>query len=173
MPQTTIAAACRERGIKRNDWNEAKAQGVDPWDRAAMDAWLGSRRHRLADGATLSTSSADFVPAGDAMTLEQIEDLIRRATNIDDVKILKEKVLALKGVVAVREETKELIDIGQVRESATRVYSAVRAELLKLPSDCAPRCEGLTAPAIQKLLREEIVAILTRLSDESSKLYEE
>lgn len=169
MPRTTIADACRQRGIDRKDWDEAKRQGVDPWDRKAMEEWLGARRHRIKPGATLSAGVAG--DEGEAMTLEEIEDKIRRASNIDDVKILKEKVLALKGVVAVREETRELVSVGEVRESMTRVYSAVRAELLKLPSDCAPRCEGLPAAQIQKLLRDEIQAILTRLSDEKGRLY--
>jgi phage terminase Nu1 subunit (DNA packaging protein) len=68
-------------------------------------------------------------------------------------------------------EIGELIPTAEVRESVIRVYSAVRAELLKLPSDCAPRIEGLSASAIQKFLREEIVAILTRLSDENANSF--
>lgn len=169
MPSTTIAAACRERGIPRKDWDEAKRQGVDCWDRAAFDEWQSGRRHRLKPDATLPPDPG--TPEGDAMTLEQIEDRIRRAVGIDEIKILKEKAAALKITTGIRADTKELVAVGEVRESMTRVYSAVRGEMLKLPSDCAPRLEGLSASQIQALLRDEVISILTRLSDETSKLY--
>jgi hypothetical protein len=165
MPKTTIAAACRDRGIDRKVWDEAKRQGVDPWDRGAMDAWLGSRRHRIKDGTELSE------PVATAQTLEQMEHAIRSATNIDDVKILKEKVLALKGIVAVQTDTRELVPVGEVRQSMTRVCSAARGELMKLTSDLPPRLEGMGAAAIQKVIKEEVIAILTRLSDETNALY--
>ena len=165
MPKTTIASACRERGIDRKLWDEAKRQGVDCWDRAALDAWLGSRRHRIKSGTELSE------PVATAQTLEQMEHAIRSATNIDDVKILKEKVLALKGIVAVQTDTRELVPVGEVRQSMTRVCSAARGELMKLTSDLPPRLEGMGAAAIQKVIKEEVIAILTRLSDETNALY--
>lgn len=65
----------------------------------------------------------------------------------------------------------DLIDVGAVQASATRVYGVVRGELLKLPGDVAPRIEGLAAAQIQALLRDEIVAILERLSGESGRLH--
>lgn len=169
MPRTTIAEACRERGIPRQDWDEARRQGVDCWDRAAFDEWQAGRRHRLKPDAVLPPDPE--TPEGEAMTLEQIEDRIRRATGIEEIKILKEKSAALKITTGIRADTRELVPVGEVRESMTRVYSAVRGELLKLPSDAAPRLEGLGAAQIQALLRDEIIAILERLSSETGKLY--
>jgi hypothetical protein len=165
MPKTTIAAACRDRGIDRKVWDEAKRQGVDPWDRKAMEAWMKSRRHRIKPGTKLAQEVAT------AQTLEQMEHAIRSATNIDDVKILKEKVLALKGIVAVQTDTRELVPVGEVRQSMTRVCSAARGELMKLTSDLPPRLEGLPASSMSKIIKAEIIAILTRLSDETSALY--
>jgi hypothetical protein len=165
MPKTTIAAACRDRGIDRKAWDEAKRQGVDPWDRKAMEAWMKSRRHRIKPGTELAQEVAT------AQTLEQMEHAIRSATNIDDVKILKEKVLALKGIVAVQTDTRELVPVGEVRQSMTRVCSAARGELMKLTSDLPPRLEGLPASSMSKIIKAEIIAILTRLSDETSALY--
>jgi hypothetical protein len=166
MPQTTIAQACRDRGIDRKDWDEAKRRGIDPWNREAMAEWLGSKRHRIAPGAEMKEGI-------EAQTLEQMEDAIRKATDIDSVKILKEKLAALKIAVQVRTETRELVPVGEVRESMTRCVSVARGELLKLASDLPPRLAGLSEATIQSIIRESIIDTLTRLSDETNEIYSE
>lgn len=169
MPRTTIAEACRKRKIDRKDWDEAKRQGVDPWDQKAMIDWQSGRRHRLKPGATLPPES----PEAKAQSLEEIEDAIKRASDIDAVKILKEKLAGIKIAVQVRAETRELVPVGEVRQSITRVVSAARAQLLKLSSDVPPKLAGLTEAEMQVIIREEITEILTRLSNETSELYAE
>lgn len=77
-----------------------------------------------------------------------------------------------RAVIENKIRLREFVDAGEVRESMTRIYSAVRGELLKLPTEISPRLEGLQPTAICKLLRDEIIDILTRLSDENSKLYQ-
>jgi hypothetical protein len=166
MPKTTIADACRQRGISRGDWDEAKRQGIDPWDRKAMDAWISKKRHKLAPGAKIT----DQVAAS-AQTLEEMEHAIRSATDIDTVKILKEKVMALKGIVAVQQETRELVPSGEVRESITRAVSVSRGELLKLSSDLPPKLEGLPPAKMQVIIRAAVIDVLARLSDETRDLY--
>lgn len=168
MPKTTITDACRKRGISTSDWGEAKRQGVDPWDQAAMAIWLGKRRHRIKPGTV--TSAPEAVSA---QTLAEIEQAIRSATNIDDVKILKEKVIALKGIISVQIESKELVPAGKVREAATACYSVIRAELLKLTSDLPPQLAGLSETKIQKVLRENIIEILENLSNQQNKVFDE
>ena len=168
MPQTTIAAACRERGIDRKQWDEAKRQGVDCWDRKAFDEWQGKRRHRIKPGAKVNGNST----AAKADTIEQMEDALRRSKSIDEIKILKEKLAALKIAVQVRTETRELVSVGEVRQSMTRIVSAARGELLKLSSDLPPRLAGLAEAKIQGIIREAIVEILTRLADETNELYQ-
>jgi phage terminase Nu1 subunit (DNA packaging protein) len=65
----------------------------------------------------------------------------------------------------------ELISCAEVRQSVYRVCRACRDEFLKLPHDLPPRLEGLPASQIAKVLRAEIVEILTRLSDESANSF--
>jgi hypothetical protein len=167
MPRTTIAEACRQRGIDRKNWDEAKRQGVDPWDRAAMDKWISGLRHRIKPGTTIppGTESAD------AQTIEEIEKALREAKDIDTVKILHEKLKGLQVALKVQRDSRELVPVGEVRQSMTRVTSAARAEILKLAADMPPRLEGLDAAGMQKILRDALHEILTRLSDETSKLY--
>ena len=167
MPRTTIADACRKRGINRKDWDEAKRQGVDCWNVEAFETWQSRRRSRIKPGTKTTTPEAVT-----AQTLDEIEKAIRSAGNIDDVKILKEKVMALKGIITVQIESKELVPSGKVREAATACYSVVRAELLKLTSDLPPQLSGLSETKIQKVLRENIIEILDNLSDAQGKVFQ-
>jgi hypothetical protein len=60
-----------------------------------------------------------------------------------------------------------------VREAATSCFSVVRAELLKLTSDLPPQLSGLGETKIQKVLRENIIEVLERLSDAQSKIFDD
>lgn len=166
MPRTTIAEACRKRGIDRADWDEAKRQGIDPWIAKDMEEWLKKKRHRIKPGTTLTENESS-----NAQTLEQIEDAIRKAQDIDTVRILKEKVMALKGIVAVQQETRELVLTSEVREEIVRCVSMARAEIMKITSDLPPRIVGLSETAIQKVLVDEIRNLLVNLSSEAGCLF--
>jgi hypothetical protein len=94
---------------------------------------------------------------------------------LDRETLLCEKLeveIAIKKV-EYEKEMGDLVQVGDVRESMTRVVSAARGEILKMASDLPPRMEGLSAAQMQKLIHAEIIAILSRLSDETSALYEE
>jgi hypothetical protein len=89
----------------------------------------------------------------------------------------KERILLVR---AQRErlemETKvrmgELICAAEVKQSVYRVCRACRDEFLKLAAnDIPPRLEGCNAAQIQKILKGEVIAILTRLSDESANAF--
>jgi hypothetical protein len=165
MAKRTLKDVMEMHGITRDVLNAAKAKGVNVWNDSEMVLHFAGTRHRIAPGAEMSDGA-------DAQSLEQMEDAIRRAKGIDDVKILKEKLAALKIAVQVRTETKELIPVGEARQSMTRCVSAARAELLKMSSDLPPRLAGLGEAQIQKEIREAVVEVLTRLADETNELYQ-
>jgi hypothetical protein len=169
MKQKTFAEIAAENGLTSNQLEAAKKTGIDPRDPKQLAAWIAKKRHRVQPGAKMLLPEATAT----AQSLEEMELAIRQAQDIDTVKILKEKVLALKGIVAVQMETRELVPVGEVRQSITRVVSAARGELLKFAADIPPRAEGLEASAIQKLIQAEVIEILTRLSDETNAIYAE
>jgi hypothetical protein len=179
MPKKTIAQICAAHGITRDKLNAIRTKGINAWDDAALAAAIKRQRPRVSKQAEIKSPSgpATKTPPVDArpvaQTIEEIEDALKRATSFDEVKILKEKLAGLKIAVSVRAESRDLISVGEVRESITRVVSAARGEVLKLASDLPPRLEGLGAAQMQKIIHAEIIAILTRLSDESTDLYAE
>ena len=167
MAKRTLAQIAKKQGITIDQLNDAKSHGINVWNDAELAEWASSRRHRIAPGAKIN----DPVAAS-AQSLEEMELAIRQATDIDTVKILKEKVIALKGIVAVQQETRELVPAGEVREEITRAVSAARGELLKLSADLPPKLEGLQAAKMQPVIRAAIIETLTRLSDETGELYQ-
>lgn len=58
----------------------------------------------------------------------------------------------------------ELIERAKVYESTVQVISQSRGELMRLTADLPPRLAGQPAAAIAKIMRVEIIALLTRLS---------
>jgi hypothetical protein len=166
MPKRTYKDLEQLHGVTRDQLNAAKAQGVNIWNDEEAAEYLGSRRARIKPGTKISDDESAA-----AQTLEQIENAIRSAQDIDTVKILKEKVMALKGVVAVQVETRELISIGEVKEDIIKCVSASRAEFLKLSSDLPPKLAGLEEAAIESVVRDEVNAILGRLSASFHEIY--
>ena len=158
MPKRTIKDLLKLHGITRDQLNAAKSNGVDIWNDEAVKTWLDTKRHRIKPGAEMSEE------VGATQTLAEIEEAIKRATNIDDVKILKEKVLALKGIVSVQQETRQLVPVSEVRDQAAQMYSVARSEFLKLSADAPPRISGLSESKCQQILRDMIIEILEGLS---------
>jgi hypothetical protein len=175
MSKKTLAQICVANGISRDVLDAAKTAGVNVWNAEELAQHLGKRRHRVAKDAKLTVAPVvpdDDMPEDPHEAIRRIESDIRKTQDHNDVKILADKLKALLVGVKIREEMGDLIPVGQVREAATRVCSAARSELLKLAADSAPKLEGLPAAKIQAILRSDISDILTRLSDETSSLYD-
>ena len=67
---------------------------------------------------------------------------------------------------------RELVSAGEVVADISRVVAASRDQLLKLSADLPPRLDGLSPARMQTVIREAVIAILERLSDETSELYQ-
>jgi hypothetical protein len=175
MPKRTKADLLKVHGITRDQLNAAATKGVNIWSDADLAAHLKTLGSRIAKDAKISKPVAPpDIPFAESpeQTVAEIERLILASEVHDDIKIYKTKLEALKIAANVRELTGDLVPVGQVKASITRVCSAARAELLKLSSDLPPRLEGLPASTMSALIRSSITDILTRLSDETGNLYD-
>jgi len=70
-----------------------------------------------------------------------------------------------------RIRNRDVIPIGEVKEGTIRTYTAVKNAFQKFAEDLPPRLSGLEPEGIQQILRDEIHAILSRLSDSTHKLF--
>jgi len=174
MPKRTKADLLKVHGITRDQLNAAATKGVNIWSDADLAAHLRTLGSRIAKDAKISKPVAPDLSSIESpeQTVAEIERLILASEVHDDIKIYKTKLEALKIAANVRELTGDLVPVGQVKASITRVCSAARAELLKLSSDLPPRLEGLPASTMSALIRLSITDILTRLSDETGNLYD-
>jgi hypothetical protein len=167
MPRTTIADSCRARGIDRKDWDEAKRQGVDPWDRKEMDEWTSKRRKRIRPSATIPESH----PAVTAQSIDAIKAELQSATSYDVVKILGEKVKGLQNAARLQREMRELLPLSEVNERDIRIAAVVKAGIQKLCNDSAPMAEGLDASGIHKVLMDAGHEVLSMMADEQSDFW--
>lgn len=75
-------------------------------------------------------------------------------------------------LIELETEEGSLVRAATVQEDVNRAVSSARGELLKLSADLPPRLDGLSPPRMQVVIREAIIDVLTRLSDETSSLYQ-
>ena len=167
MPRTTIAEACRQRGINRKDWDEAKRQGIDPWNRKAMDTWQAKRRKRIKPTAKIPPKD----PAVTATTIEDMRNALAVAIDYETVKILTEKIKGLQNAAKLQRELRDLIPLAEVEERDIRIGAVVKAGMLKLCNDTAPMAEGLSAAAIHKILMDQGTSVLAMMADEQSDFW--
>jgi hypothetical protein len=169
MPRTTIAEACRQRGIDRKDWDEAKRQGIDPWNRKKMDAWQAKRRKRIKPDAKIPPKD----PAVTAQTIEDMRNALAVATDYETVKILTEKIKGLQNAAKLQRELRELIPLAEVDERDIRIGAVVKAGMLKLCNDTPPMAEGLDAAAMHKILMDQGHLVLSMMADEQSVFWKQ
>lgn len=100
--------------------------------------------------------------AGSADSAEQLR--------LERIKLVREQRTAKE--IDNAKARRELVPIGEVIADIGTVVSAARGELLKLSADLPPRLDGLSPPRMQVVIREAIIDVLTRLSDETSSLYQ-
>jgi hypothetical protein len=167
MPKKTLADVAKLHGITRDQLNAARSKGVNPWNEKEMAAHLKTVRHRIKPNAKLAGGTL----AAKARTLEEMEAALAATQDASMTKILVAKIGGMEKAAKAQAFRRDLIPIGEVKDNIVKMVSAARAELLKLASDLPPQLAGSTAPELQKKLRAEIVAILTRLSDDCEAVY--
>jgi hypothetical protein len=99
-----------------------------------------------------------------------------RAAQIDTNSVEKlraERILLVqeqRAKIALENQVRrnELIPAGQVQAAAHAVADVSRSRLMKLAADLPPRLEGLSATAMQKVIRDAVTEVCRYLSDPAS-----
>ena len=134
---------------------------------------------RLGEGLGLTRRAvATALAAGMPETLPgALQWRLNRTTGDDSAQALRRERIAL-----VREQKtkfridnelrlKTLIPICEIEEGVIRTYTVFKNAFQKFAEDLPPRLSGLEPEGIQQILRDEIHAILSRLSDSTHKLF--
>ena len=126
----------------------------------------------------ISTLLAEGCPENptDALTWYGLKNA---ASNDDDspaalrrrrIKYLDSQNQLLQSQLAERE--RRLIPVEDVRETALRCYSVSKARFLRLSHELPSRISGLDESRCYKIIYDAVVEVLTELSDDSLKLFE-
>jgi transposase-like protein len=134
-----------------------------------------SRKHGVSRATLIAWRDQEGIDLGDDSAVRaRVANVASKSSA--DCELKRERLRKLRGEadrieMENRLRAGQLLDAGEVKESIIRCFSAARGEFLKMPSDMACQLEGLGAAKINELLRNEVYAILTRLSDSTSDLY--
>lgn len=170
MPKRTFRDLCELHNITKEQLTYAKNKGVNIYDDAAMMAHLKGRGGQGVTGIDKAARAAE-IAKGAEQSLEDIEREIRTATDRATAQLAHEKLKGLKIAAEVRVRSGELIAKGQVRDEIMQCVSAIRGELMRMPSEYAGRLAGLSEAKVQKELQAGVRTILETLSDETNKLF--
>jgi len=165
----TQVERAEELGVTRNVIQNARNAGVDIWDDEGMRVWLDGRRVRVNPKARVPVQTELELPG---VTIEDLELEVKGAETYDEVKILKEKISALLQAQKVRKEERDLIPMKEAKEAVLRIVAGLKGRLLKVPSDTAPRVEGLNAAKVEKVIRAEMLAALEDLANDGHGIFE-
>jgi hypothetical protein len=128
---------------------------------------LSDRRVRALIGQGMPSHSIEAAIQWRASQLNSDSaDELRRA-RIALVKSQREKI-----EVENARLRRELISLSEVCQDIFVCFSLAKSEFVKLQSELPPRLEGLEAPAMQRILRDEIYAVLERLSNATEEMFE-
>tara|TARA_R110001599_G_scaffold300956_1_gene506334 strand:+ start:625 stop:1149 length:525 start_codon:yes stop_codon:yes gene_type:complete len=171
MAKRTHIDIAEDHGVKIPVIKKLSREGINVYIFEDVAAALAKQNHRIKPGAELSKSAQ--VATEGLTTIAELEEQALEATSIDDVKIIKEKVAVLQGVIKVEKERGKLIPIAEVDERDTRIAAAVKASFSKLKNDLPPELEGLASADMCDIIGNHIVEILTDLANAQSEFWKD
>lgn len=163
MPtRQTIKEILEETGLTRHQFDWGRKQGFDMFTAEGRAEYASNKRHRIKADAELSSFLEDE---------STIIGKLNKATKIEDVKLLKEKAHGMKLALEADATAGKLIPLREAKEGVVRIVSELKSRLLKMPSDLAPRAEGLEAAKVEKVIKEELYLKLEEFADSAKNLF--
>lgn len=153
---------------------DAMKDGIDPHDASAMKAWKANRRVRVDERSDLSRETPPTDSPSIEMTLDEMERAIRaKGITVAEATVLKRQIEAMKQLVWVRRESKQLLSIQEVNARDVRIGAAVSAALRALENELPALCLGLPLERSRPLVKDRTRQIQAMLADELSAFWKE
>lgn len=192
MPRKTQIKRAEELGVSRDVLQNARAAGVNIWSDEEFAAWRKTVRPRMPSkvakkAGKIATAAKGKVSAKKAarkraevvvqpelpgVTIEELAQQVKEADTYEGVKILNEKLAALQKATNIQKLDRDLIPMKEAKEAVIRIVSGLKGRLLKVPSDTAPRVEGLAAAKAEKVIREEMLKALEDLAEDGDRIFQ-
>lgn len=158
-PGVSKKALAESYGVSTVTLHRWEKMGVDIRDPDAVKAHRQARRRH----------GTDRKPGRPARPRTEEEEAL--GESLEQVRLRKLKAEAEKVELGNQVKRGELIEIAQVRDDLLRIGATVKATMMRFESDLPPALEGLTAPAMQKVIRAKVDEVLRILSNDSEEAY--
>jgi hypothetical protein len=174
MPKKTKSDLCKQFGITPYQLDYAKNKGVNIWSESDLAAHLAKKRPKMPSMAkTQDEPTRDDIAFVDPQTLEMIETEIRKSTDYNHIRMLKEKLASLIMAQKLRIELAESFTADEVKERDSSIGAAMRSAMMRIESELPAQCEGLNASQLKALFRDFCRSILTDLADGQSAFWDD
>jgi len=135
----TLRQLAKELGLSLNQIDQAKQEGVNPYDRVSMRAWKDQRNGYVKSDVPAELPSEEQP----RLTLEQIEDYASRAgQSKKEIDVYKGQLEVMKAADALRVQRNKLISRDEAKESDAKIAHAVSAMVRKFETEVPALCFG-------------------------------
>ena len=170
MKKESYPELAKRYGLTIDQVKKLKGDGVDVYDVEAIKEYRSKQRHRINPNAEIG---GDEISETDKQTLASLKNLLLTTRDLETAKIVKEKALAFKGLLAAEKEEGLVISIQEVEERETKIGSAVKAAFDKMGNDLPGTCAGLDEVGILNAYEKLKMECLTMLADMQSEFWRE
>ena len=170
MKKESYPELAKRYGISIDRVKKLKGDGVDVHDEQEVRERISKQRHRINPDAEIAASD---ISDDDKQTLASLKNLLLTTRDLETAKIVKEKALAFKGLLAAEKEEGLVISIREVEERETKIGSAVKAAFDKMGNDLPGSCAGLDEVGILNAYEKLKMECLTMLADMNSEFWRE
>jgi len=158
-------------------------QTLGNWERGGVDVWDDAQvKDKIARCRNLPKTLKDewkpvpaTPPPSDPIEssdhTERLISELAHCTDKHDAQRIKTQIDGLVNAFKLREAAGSYVSKATVDESLMRIGAANKAALNRMENDLPPMLEGCQAPAMQKIIRDKTLEILTLLNDLTSEVW--
>lgn len=178
-PNPTALERANQIGVSIPTLNSWKRCGVDVYDDDQVKKRISKMRSlppELKPEWLPQVAEMLAAPPPDDPTQIDIESIIRQLSNVTDkhqAQTVKIQIDGLLNAYKLREAAGKYVSKATVDEALIRIAAAVKAAILRMEADLPPQLEGADPPAMQRIIRGKVDEVMTMLSDESAKVWEQ
>lgn len=107
-----------------------------------------------------------------AIDIEAIIQQLSAVTDKHQAQTVKLQIDGLLNAYKLREAAGKYVARATVDEALIRIAAAVKAAVLRMEADLPPMLEGMDPAAMQRTIRGKVDEVMTMLSDETAKIWQ-
>jgi|11_taG_2_1085331.scaffolds.fasta_scaffold92169_2 hypothetical protein len=166
-----------EYSVSTATLRRARENGIDVQNRDEFADYIlntkAKRPHAWINGVPWEQDEDNNSTDAASAEMRILRNQVREAPNYDVARTLKTQIDSLMQIRKIEILEGDYIHKDEVENDYTRIGSAMQAGLKQMAADLPAMIEGLSAAQSKKVLIKATLQLMSSLSDEAGKLYQQ